>query len=88
MNKMKREYIEWGKIFANNAINKRFISIIHKQLMQLNIKKKKQATQSIDREMDKKDVLHIYSGMLLSHKKEQEIAIYRNMHEPRDCIIE
>ena len=44
--------------------------------MQLNIKKKKkQATQSTDREMDKKDVLHIYSGILLSHKKEQENAI-------------
>ena len=55
--------------------------------MQLNIKKR-QATQSIDREMDKKDVLHIYSGILLSHKKEQENAIYRNMHEPRDCLID
>ena len=55
--------------------------------MQLNIKKR-QATQSRDREMDKKDGLHIYSGILLSHKKEQENAIYRNMHEPRDCLID
>ena len=42
----------------------------------------------IDREMDKEDGVHIYSGMLLSHKNEQNCAIYRNVDGPRDCHIE
>ena len=39
---------------------------------------------SIDRGMNK-DVVHIYNGILLSHKKEQNNAICSNMDEPRDC---
>ena len=46
INKMKTEPPEWEKIFANDAIDKCLISKIHKQLIQLNIKKKKQTTQS------------------------------------------
>ena len=38
----------------------------------------------IDRGMDKEDVVHIYNGLLLSHKKELNNAIYRNMGGPRD----
>ena len=34
--------------------------------------------------MDKKDVVQIYSGILLSHKKEQNNAICSNMDGPRD----
>ena len=34
--------------------------------------------------MDKKDVLHIYKGILLSHKKEWNHVIYSNMGRPRD----
>ena len=34
--------------------------------------------------MDKEDVVHIYNAILLSHKKEQNIAIYNNMDGPRD----
>ena len=34
---------------------------------------------SINRGMDKDDVLHIYSRILLSHKKEWSNAIYSNM---------
>ena len=36
---MKRQPTEWEKTFANEATDKRLISKIDKQLMQLNIKK-------------------------------------------------
>ena len=39
---------------------------------------------SIDRGMDKEDVAHIYSGILLSLKKEWNNAICSNMDGPRD----
>ena len=42
----------------------------------------------IDRRMDKEDVVHIYNGILLSHKKEQNWVIYRDVEEPRDCHTE
>ena len=34
--------------------------------------------------VDKEDVLHIYDGLLLSHKQEQNYVISRNMVGPRD----
>ena len=37
---------------------------------------------SIHREMGKEDVVHIYNGILLSHKKRNEIC--RDMDGPRD----
>ena len=43
---------------------------------------------SINRGMDKEDVVHIYNGILLSHKKEQNNAICSNMDGPRDCHTE
>ena len=39
---------------------------------------------SIDTWMDKEDMGYIYSGILLSHKKEWNIAICSNMDRPRD----
>ena len=37
-----------------------------------------------DRWMDKEDVVHIYNGIPLSHKKEWNNAICSNMDGPRD----
>ena len=34
--------------------------------------------------MDKENVVHIYNGILLSHKKEHNNAIYSNMDGSRD----
>ena len=39
INKTKRQPSKWEKIFANESMDKRLISKIYKQLMQLNIKK-------------------------------------------------
>ena len=37
----------------------------------------------IDKGMDK-DVLHVYNGLLLSHKEERNNAICSNTNGPRD----
>ena len=34
--------------------------------------------------MDKEDVVHMYDGLLLSHKKEWNDAIYSNKDGPRN----
>ena len=48
----------------------------------------KQPKCSINREMDKEDVVHIYNGISLNHKKEQNNAICSNTDGPRDCHTE
>ena len=40
INKMKRQPTEWERIFAKNIPNKRLISKIYKELIELNIKNK------------------------------------------------
>ena len=42
----------------------------------------------MDRWMDKEDVVHICNGIVLSHKKEWNIAICSNMDGPRECHTE
>ena len=39
---------------------------------------------SINRGIDKEDVVHIYNGILLSHKKEWNNAIHSNVDGPRN----
>ena len=39
---------------------------------------------SIDRGMDKEDIIHIYNGILLSHYKELNNAICSNIDGPGD----
>ena len=43
---------------------------------------------SINRGMDKEDVVYVYNGILLSHKREQNCVICRDMDGPRDCHTE
>ena len=43
---------------------------------------------SSNRGMDKKDVVHMYNGILLNHKKERKNAICSNMDGHRDCHTE
>ena len=45
-------------------------------------------SMSTDRGMDKEDVVQIYNGILLSHKKERNNAICSDMDGPRDCHTE
>ena len=40
---------------------------------------------SISRGMDKENVVQMYNGILLSHKKEQKWVIRRDVDGPRDC---
>jgi len=43
---------------------------------------------SISRGMDKEDAVHLYNGILLSHKKEQNWIICRDVDGPRNCHSE
>ena len=40
----------------------------------------------IDRQMDKEDVVHIYNGISLSHKKERNWVICRDTDGPREWV--
>ena len=39
----------------------------------------------IDRQIDKEALVHIYNGILLSHKKEGNWLICRDVDGSRDC---
>ena len=44
--------------------------------------------KSIRRGIEKEGVVHVYNGMLLSHKKDKIIPFAVNIDGPRDCHAE
>ena len=69
INKTKRQPSEWEKIFANEATDKGLISKIHKQLMQLNIKKTKQPNPKMGRRPKQTFLQRRYTDCQQTHKR-------------------
>ena len=52
INKMKRQPTEWEKLFANDMTDKRLISNIYKQFIQLNINKTNNPFKKMNRRIE------------------------------------
>ena len=69
INKTKRQPSEWEKIFANEATDKGLISKIYKQLMPLNIKKKKHPNPKMGRRPKQTFLQRRYTDCQETHEK-------------------
>ena len=76
LNKMKRLPTEWKKIFPNEPTDKVLISIIHKYLLQLNIKKKKKSHQKMCGGSKQTILQRIYTDGQKTHEKMFNITNY------------
>ena len=73
-----------GPISRPNYISKRYMHAnVHSSTIH-NSQDMETTQMSINRWMDKEDVVHIYNGILLSHKEEWNNAICSNMDGCRD----
>ena len=63
ISKMKKQHMDWEKIFAKDATNKSLISQIYKQLIELNNKRNKQPNQKngqkTQRDISLKEDIHM-----------------------------
>ena len=79
INEMKRPCSEWQKIFAKLATDKGLISKVYKQLMQLNIKKKKKPNQKMDIKSKQTFLQRRHTDGLKAHEKMFTLLIIREM---------
>ena len=74
-------YLEKNMIQRTHVLPSSYSTVCNSQDMEA-------TSRSIDRGMDKEDVVHIHNKILLSQKREWNNAIHSNMNGTRDCHTE